>query len=140
MGYSKAPARTVVRPTFDDVAMVIDTYIAQRASGPRILYLHDIGGPIGLRIATAHPEQIAGLIWQNFTISVEGWSPERLKVFERLGGPETSEKLVETEQFATVDCDRHLHQTGVRQPDALIPDNWEIDAYAFSIAANRVFL
>ena len=53
MGFSEAPAPTVLRPTFDDVAMVIDTFIAQRAPGPLILYLHDIGGPIGMRIATA---------------------------------------------------------------------------------------
>jgi uncharacterized protein (DUF433 family) len=57
--------------------------------------MHDIGGPIGMRIATAHPERIAGLIFQNFTIAVEGWDPERLKVYERLGGPETPENLAE---------------------------------------------
>ena len=101
MGFSEAPAPTVLRPTFDDVATVIDAFIAQSAPGPLILYLHDIGGPIGMRIAMAHPERIAGLIFQNFTISVEGWNPERLKVYERLGGPETPEKLAETEQFAT---------------------------------------
>ncbi len=102
--------------------------------------MHDIGGPIGMRIATAHPERIAGLIFQNFTISVEGWNPERLKVYERLGGPETPENLAETEQFATVERDMFLHKRGARQPDALNPDNWAIDAYAFSIAANRVFM
>ena len=140
MGYSEAPAPTVLRPTFDDVATVIDAFIAQRALGPLILYLHDIGGPIGMRIATAHPERIAGLIFQNFTLSVEGWNPERLKVYERLGAPETPEKLAETEQFATVERDMFLHRTGARQPDALNPDNWAVDAYAFSIAANRVFM
>jgi pimeloyl-ACP methyl ester carboxylesterase len=140
MGYSEVPDSTVLRPTFDDVAMAIDAFLAQRAPGPLILYLHDIGGPIGMRIATAHPERIAGLIFQNFTISVAGWNPERLKVYERIGGPETPEKLAETEQFATVDRDMFLHKKGSRQPDALNPDNWAIDAYAFSIAANRVFM
>jgi len=28
----------------------------------------------------ARPERVAGLIFQNFTISVEGWNPDRLKV------------------------------------------------------------
>src|SRR3982074_893788 len=55
MGYSDAPAATVLRPTFDDVAMAIDTFIAQRTPGPVILYLYDIGGAIGMRIMTAHP-------------------------------------------------------------------------------------
>jgi pimeloyl-ACP methyl ester carboxylesterase len=140
MGYSDAPAPTILRPTFDDVAKVIDAFIAQRAPGPLILYLHDIGGPIGMRIAAAHPERIAGLIFQNFTISVQGFDPDRLKVYERLGGPETPEKLAETEQFATVERDMFLHKKGARQPDALNPDHWAIDAYSFSIAANRVFM
>ena len=33
-----------------------------------------------------------------------------------------------------------LHKKGARRPDALNPDNWAIDAYAFSIGANRVFM
>ena len=140
MGYSEAPAPTVLRPTFDDVVMAIDAFIAQCAPGPVILYMHDIGGPIGMRIATAHPERIAGLIFQNSRISLEGWNPERLKVYERLGGPETPENLAEVEQFATVDRDMFLHKGGARRPDALNPDYWAIDAYAFSIAANRVFM
>src|SRR5262249_51972584 len=140
MGYSDAPDPTVLRPTFDDVTMVVDAFIAQRTPGPVILYMHDIGGPIGMRIAAAPPERIAGLIVQNFTISVEGWNPERLKVYERLGGPETPENLAETEQFATVERDMFLHKKGARRPDALNPDNWAIDAYSFSIPASRVFM
>ena len=116
MGFSEAPAATVLRPTFDEVAIVIDAFIAQYAPGPLTLYLHDIGGPIGMRIAMAHPERIAGLIFQNFTTSVEGWNPERLKVYERLGGPETPEKLAETEQFATVDRGMVLHKKARASP------------------------
>jgi pimeloyl-ACP methyl ester carboxylesterase len=140
MGYSEAPDPTVLRPTFDDVARAVDTFLAQCVPGPLILYMHDIGGPIGMRIATAHPERIAGLIFQNMTTSVEGWNPERLKVYERFSGPETPENLAEAEQFVTVDRDMFLHKRGARQPDALNPDTWAIDAYAFSIAANRVFM
>jgi pimeloyl-ACP methyl ester carboxylesterase len=33
-----------------------------------------------------------------------------------------------------------LHKTGARQPDALNPDTWAIDAYAFSIGAKRLFM
>ena len=53
MGFSEAPAPTVLRPTFDEVARVIDMFLAERAPGPLILYMHDIGGPIGMRIAMA---------------------------------------------------------------------------------------
>jgi pimeloyl-ACP methyl ester carboxylesterase len=140
MGYSDAPAPAVLQPNFDDVAKAIDAFIVQQTSGPLILYMHDIGGQIGMRIATAHPERIAGLIFQNFTLTEKGWNPERLKVYERLGGPETPETLAETEQLATVQRSMFLHKTGARQPDALNPDDWAIDAYAFSIPESRVFM
>jgi pimeloyl-ACP methyl ester carboxylesterase len=140
MGYSDAPDPAVLRPTFDDLTKVIDAFIAQHAPGPVILYLHDIGGPIGMRFATAHPERIAGLIFQNFTMSVDGWNPQRLEVYKRLGGPETPEKLAETEQFAMVERSRFLHKTGARDPEALNPDNWVIDGYAFSIPSSRAFM
>jgi Alpha/beta hydrolase family len=48
MGFSEAPDPTILQPTFDDVAMAIDAFIAQRAPGPLIVYLLDIGGPIGI--------------------------------------------------------------------------------------------
>ena len=140
MGYSEAPPPNVLKPTFDDMVRVVDAFIAQCAPRRIILYMHDIGGPIGMRIATAHPERIAGLIFQNFTISVGGWNPERLKVYERLGGPETPENLAEIEHFATVERDMFLHKRGARRPDNLNPDYWAIDAYTFSIPASRVFM
>jgi len=140
MGYSDAPAPTDLRPTLDDVGMVFDAFIAQCAPGPVILYLYDIGGAIGLRVAMAHPERIAGLIFQNVTITEEGWNPERLKFYEWVGGSETPEKLAAVEKLATEARDKYLHKTGAHQPEALNPDNWAIDAHAFSIPESRTFM
>ena len=75
MGYSEAPPPALLQPTFDDMVRALDAFISQCAPGPVILYMHDIGGPIGMRIGAAHPERIAGLIFQNFTISVGGVGP-----------------------------------------------------------------
>jgi pimeloyl-ACP methyl ester carboxylesterase len=140
MGFSDAPPADMLRPTFDDVATAIDAFISQCAPGPLVLYMHDFGGPIGMRIAMAHPERIAGLIFQNTTISLDGWNPERLKVYERLLGPESPENLAEAEQFATESRDMLVHKRGARRPENLNPENWAIDAYAFSIEADRVFM
>ena len=140
MGFSDAPAPTVLRPTFDDVAATIDAFIAQREPGQFILYMHDIGGPIGMRIATAHPERIAGLIFSNTSISRDGWDPARLEFYERIGGQETPENLTKVLQLATEDRDRFLHQFGARNPAALDPDDWAADAYAFSISEHRLFM
>jgi pimeloyl-ACP methyl ester carboxylesterase len=40
MGFSEVPTPAVLRPTFDEVARVIDTFLAERAPGPLILYMH----------------------------------------------------------------------------------------------------
>ena len=55
MGFTDAPAPTVLRPTFDDVAMAIDAFVSECAPGPLILYLHNFGGPIGMRFARPIP-------------------------------------------------------------------------------------
>lgn len=140
MGYSEAPAPDVLKPTFADVTAIIDTFIGQRTTGPVILYLYDIGASIGLRIATAHLKKSAGLIFQNATISRDGWAPAALAFYERIGGPETPAKLEEASQRLTMERDVFLHRTGARQPDALNPDSWAIDAYAFSSGAKRLFM
>ena len=61
-------------------------------------------------------------------------------MYTRLGGPETQEKLAETERLATVERDMFIHKKGARRPDTLNPDNWAIDAYAFSIPASRAYM
>jgi len=140
MGFSEVPPPLVARPTFDDVTRLIEAFIERYVPGPFVLYLHDIGGPIGMRVATTRPDRIAGLIFQNFTMSVNGWNADRLKLYEQLGGHETPEKLAQAEGFATVERSMFLHKTGARQPEAVNPDNWAMDAYAFSIAASRTFM
>ena len=139
-GFSEVPAPRVAAPTFDDVTTLVDAFVDRYAPGPLVLYLHDIGGPIGMRIAMSRPDRIGGLIFQNFTMSVDGWNADRLKLYERLGAPETPEKLAQVEEFLTVDRSMFLHKTGARQPDAVNPDNWAMDAYAFSIPATRTFM
>src|SRR6266446_100869 len=57
-----------------------------------------------------------------------------------LHGSANPDKLAEAEQLATEGRDMFLHQSGARRPDALNPDNWAIDAHAFSIPASRVFM
>jgi pimeloyl-ACP methyl ester carboxylesterase len=55
MGYSEVPDPTVLRPTFDDVAQVVNTFIEQHAHGPLILYMHDVGGDFGMRLRQPTP-------------------------------------------------------------------------------------
>lgn len=69
-GFSAAPAGT--NWTFDLLAEVTDHLLEQLDLDRYVLYMFDFGAPVGMRIATAHPERIAGLISQNGNIAVEG--------------------------------------------------------------------
>src|SRR5260370_2796153 len=72
MGYSEAPDPAVLRPTFDDVAMAIDAFMAQCAPGPIILYLHDIGGPIRFAPPPAPPARIPRPTFPHLPLIVDG--------------------------------------------------------------------
>lgn len=43
--------------------------------GPRFIYLHDWGTPVGLQIAMQSPEQVLGLVVQNANAHRTGWGP-----------------------------------------------------------------
>jgi pimeloyl-ACP methyl ester carboxylesterase len=44
--------------------------------GPRFVYLHDFGAPVGFHIAMKAPEQVLGLIVQNANAHQSGFGPE----------------------------------------------------------------
>ena len=140
MGYSQVPVTGVLPPSFDNLAKVLEDFLIQRRQSHVILYMHDFGGPVGMRLAAAHPGLVNGLVFQNTTITLSGYNPARLQVFERIGGQPTPEKLAEAEASASEERDRFLHKTGARDAEALNPDDWAVDAYAFGIPESRRYM
>jgi pimeloyl-ACP methyl ester carboxylesterase len=140
MGYSETPGAGGLAPTFDNLAVVTFQLLAQLGLSSVILYMHDFGGPVGMRLAVAHPDLIRGMVFQNRTISLSGYNPARLQVFHRMGGPETPAKLAEAEESASETRDKFLHQTGAHDTKALNPDDWAVDAYAFGIPDSRRYM
>lgn len=52
-------------PSFSAFAQAVTELLAHLSIGPRYIYLHDFGAPVGLEIAMRAPEQVLGLIVQN---------------------------------------------------------------------------
>ena len=86
----------------------------------------DYGAPVGFRIATRNPERVDGLIVQNGNAYDEGleefWDP--LKAYWADRSPETAAPL---RQFLEIDATEWQYTHGVRDPEAISPDNWNID-------------
>jgi pimeloyl-ACP methyl ester carboxylesterase len=61
--------------TFQAIGQAICELLDRLAIGPRLIYLHDWGAPVGLQIAMQAPEQVLGLIVQNANAHRTGWGP-----------------------------------------------------------------
>jgi pimeloyl-ACP methyl ester carboxylesterase len=132
MGYSEAPPAAKFSATFDTVADVVGDFVTQLHLTKYILYMQDFGGPVGMRIALKHPEQVAGLIIQNTPVSLDGWDPVRLKAVQANAGPTTPEKRAAAEARVIEATAIQLHQAGAAHPESLNPDSWADDAFALS--------
>jgi pimeloyl-ACP methyl ester carboxylesterase len=137
MGYSDAPSAETFAANDDSLTAVVEGFVQQLGNTRLILYMQDLGGPIGMRLATRHPEWVAGLIFQNTPISVAGWNPDRLKPLLVNTGPVTSEERAAAASRVVLDTAIFLYQRGARDPGGLNPDAWATDAYALSKSENR---
>src|ERR1700727_738558 len=57
-GHSDAPDRAGFAYTFDHLAEIIGRFTEQLRLGRSTLFLQDYGGPVGFRLATAHPAPV----------------------------------------------------------------------------------
>jgi pimeloyl-ACP methyl ester carboxylesterase len=73
-GLSDAPPPGNFAYTFDHFAAVIGEFVQALGLKTYSLYLQDYGGPVGLRLAIAHPERVQALIIQNAVVHEEGLS------------------------------------------------------------------
>jgi len=76
-GHSDAPPPESFRYTFENIASVMDKFAQALGLSKYALYVNDYGGPIGFRLALAHPERIAAIIVQNAVAHNDGLDDKR---------------------------------------------------------------
>jgi len=80
-GHSDWPDPRHFAYTFDHFAEIVGHFTEALGLSRYTLYMHDYGGPVGFRMALAHPERIEALIVQNAVAHDEGlganWKPRR---------------------------------------------------------------
>ncbi|GGE05988.1 hydrolase [Aureimonas endophytica] len=75
-GQTKAPPRGVFDYTFDRLADVIEGFTEALSLDRYALYVFDYGAPVGLRLATRHPERVSAIVSQNGNAYLEGFSDQ----------------------------------------------------------------
>jgi pimeloyl-ACP methyl ester carboxylesterase len=127
-GYSDAPDPAKFVYTFDNLAQVMDRALSQIGASRYILYMQDYGAPIGLRIATSHPERVIGLVIQNGNAYREGLSELASQTIHALGTSRTPAGEATVRHLISEAGIREQYLTGAHDPTRISPDTWTFDA------------
>jgi pimeloyl-ACP methyl ester carboxylesterase len=121
-GHSGAPPPEAFAYTFDHLAEVVDAFCARLGLVHYVLYLQDYGGPVGFRLALAHPERVDALIVQNAVAHAVGlsaaWDVRRAFWHDRAAHEEEVRRSMLSAETARR---RHLHGP---HPEWIDPDTW----------------
>lgn len=74
-GHSSAPDPTTFDYTFDNVAQIIGRFNELMRIDRYRLFVQDYGGPVGFRMAVAHPDRLTALVVQNAVAHEDGFGP-----------------------------------------------------------------
>jgi pimeloyl-ACP methyl ester carboxylesterase len=126
-GNSGVPSREDFKYTFDNVAALVGQFVEQIGLKRYALYLQDYGAPIGFRLAVAHPERVSALIIQNGNAYDEGidnpfWEP--VKKYWKDPSQANRDAL---RGLLTRDATIWQYTHGVRDPQTISPDTWNVD-------------
>ncbi len=126
-GNSSAPPIERFEYTFDNLSRVVDAFTEKVGLTRFALYVQDYGAPIGFRLAVKHPERVTALIVQNGNAYAEGiasdfWVPVKAYWKDR-----TEATMAPMRKFLSLEATKWQYLHGVRDPEAISPDNWNVD-------------
>ncbi len=125
-GNSEQPSMDEFDYTFDNMAVIVEGFLEKLDVQKYSIYLMDYGAPIGFRIAAKNPERVEALIIQNGNAYEEGlrefWDP-----IKKYWNDYTLENGTALEGFHSLDGLKWQYTHGVRNPEVISPDNWNVD-------------
>ncbi|GAB2862972.1 alpha/beta fold hydrolase [Pseudoduganella ginsengisoli] len=115
-------------PTFEQLSVVMEHFLAKKGVQRYTLYVQDFGGPVGFRIAARHPERVSALVIQNANAYDEGLSEQiadNIRTLKVGINPQTDAVL---EQILSPDGVQFMYRHGTRQPERLDAATWTLDS------------
>jgi pimeloyl-ACP methyl ester carboxylesterase len=125
-GQSAMPPRDAFAYTFGNIAHVIDRFTEVVGLATFAIYIFDYGAPVGLRIATRHPERITAIITQNGNAYLEGVSQAFSPVQAYWANP-TDENRAALRGFLAPETTLFQYTHGVADPSLVSPDGRTLD-------------
>ena len=135
-GHSDWPDPKEFDYTFDHIAHLMNGFTQALGLSHYTLYMQDYGGPVGFRMALAHPERLRGLIVQDAVAHNEGlganWATRRAFWADRPGNEEALRK-----NLLSLATTRTRHVGDDPKTELYDPDLWT-DEYAFLNAPGQL--
>jgi pimeloyl-ACP methyl ester carboxylesterase len=128
-GHSAAPSHAEFDYTFDRLAAITGGFTEALGLASFTLVVQDYGGPVGLRLAIAHPERLDALIVQNAVVHEDGLGPlwETRRAF---WADRPAHEAALRENFFSLAATRQRHVGTSPNPQNYDPDLWT-DEFAF---------
>jgi pimeloyl-ACP methyl ester carboxylesterase len=116
------------QPTFEAFGDAILELLSHLRVGPRYVYLHDYGAPVGLHVAMKSPDSLLGLIVQNANAHRSGFGPQWESTLAYWSQPDAQNEAGATAHL-TYEGTRDQYIAGVPADVAALiaPDVWEED-------------
>lgn len=127
-GHSSWPSSKEFNYTFDQLARVTVQFTEALNLRHYTLFLHDYGGPVGMRMAVARPEKVDSIIIQNAVSHEEGLSPlwgARRAFWQN----RASHEIAFRKSFLSLDTTRNRHLGTSPHPERIDPDTWTDEFY-----------
>jgi pimeloyl-ACP methyl ester carboxylesterase len=130
-GHSSWPDPKVFPYTFDHLAQVTEKFTDALNLRHYTLFLHDYGGPVGMRLAVDRPAKVDAIIIQNAVSHEEGlsplWAARRAFWQDRAGNEAAFRK-----GFLSLESTRNRHLGTSPHPEQIDPDTWTDEFYFLS--------
>lgn len=128
-GHSSWPDHRTFPYTFDHLAEVMGKFSEQLHLDRYFLFMQDYGGPVGFRMALAHPERVQGMIIQNAVAHEEGLSP-LWEVRRAFWKDRAALEAKVRANLLSLEATRQRHVGTTPNPERLNPDTW-VDEFYF---------
>ena len=134
-GRTESPARGKYAYTFAQLTETIDQFTAKLGLTSYALQVFDYGAPVGLRLASAHPERVTAIISQNGNAYEEGlsqgWAP-----IQRYWKTPTEANRNALRAFFEPEAIKGQYAIGVADPGLIAPETYLQDTAAVQRPGN----
>jgi pimeloyl-ACP methyl ester carboxylesterase len=126
-GNSSMPTVDAFEYSFDNLAEVIEKFAEKLGLKQYTLYVQDYGAPVGYRLAAKHPDRVQALVVQNGHAYDEDIDNDFWKPIKAYCKAKTAEPEKPLRGFLNRAATIWQYPHGVRDREAISPDNWNVD-------------